>query len=59
METPAQFPLWPLVPPELGVRRYLLRRFPYAVAYLGEVGQVVVLAVAHTRREPLYWMVRR
>jgi plasmid stabilization system protein ParE len=48
------------MPPDLDfeVRRYLLQRFPYAVliAYLPK--EVVVVAVAHQRRRPGYWLRR-
>jgi plasmid stabilization system protein ParE len=38
-----------------GTRRFLLRRFPFAVVYR-EIGTVIqVLAVAHGRRRPGYW----
>jgi len=40
------------------VRRALVRRFPYAVFYVVEPAQVLVLAVAHVRREPGYWLDR-
>ncbi|MBM4367026.1 MAG: type II toxin-antitoxin system RelE/ParE family toxin [Deltaproteobacteria bacterium] len=36
-------------------RRALVRRFPYAVFYMVEGGELVVLAVAHTSRKPGYW----
>jgi toxin ParE1/3/4 len=35
-----------------GVRRALIRRFPYGVFYLTEHEQVVVLAVFHAHRDP-------
>jgi toxin ParE1/3/4 len=55
---PARFPLYPGVTPELGVRRGLPRRFPYAVAFM-DLGSVIrVIAVAHERRRPGYWMRR-
>lgn len=41
-----------------GVRRLPLRRFPYAVFYRPELQRVYVLAVAHQRREPGYWLDR-
>jgi plasmid stabilization system protein ParE len=42
-----------------GTRRILLRRFPFAVVYRsGETG-VLVVAVAHTKRRPGYWIDRR
>lgn len=47
-------------PPYLdGTRRYLLRRYPYAIVYEVRAEEVRVLAVAHQRREPGYWQGRR
>jgi hypothetical protein len=40
------------------VRRILLERFPYAVIVLCRPEETVVVAVAHTRRRPLYWLER-
>lgn len=37
------------------VRRVLLRRFPYGVYYVVEDDALVVLAIAHARRERGYW----
>jgi plasmid stabilization system protein ParE len=39
-------------------RRYILRRFPYAVIYAIEPEQIYVPAVAHTSRRPGYWLDR-
>jgi len=42
-----------------GIRRALLRRFPYAV-YFGIEGEVVVVvAVLHASRDPAEWQRRR
>lgn len=41
-----------------GVRRRLVRRFPYAVLYAIENSDVLVLAVAHQSRRPGYWSSR-
>jgi plasmid stabilization system protein ParE len=41
-----------------GIRRSLLRRFPYAVLYRVEETRVVVIAVMHTRRDPERWQSR-
>jgi toxin ParE1/3/4 len=43
---------WPI---RRGTQRYVLRRFPYTIAYrvIGE--QVVILAVAHHRLDPGAW----
>lgn len=37
------------------VRRVILSRFPYAVFYRIEPGQVVVLTVLHEARDPKLW----
>jgi plasmid stabilization system protein ParE len=41
-----------------GTRRFLLRRFPYALVYRVGASSALVIAVAHTRRRPGYWRVR-
>ena len=46
-EHPMTWPLWPEVGEAVGVRRFLLARFPFAVAYVVEGSDVIVLAVAH------------
>jgi len=40
------------------IRRLLLRRFPYLVAYEIIADEVMVLAVAHVSRCPSYWIDR-
>jgi toxin ParE1/3/4 len=35
--------------------RLRLRRFPYGVLYALDRGEIVVLAIGHLRRGPLYW----
>lgn len=40
------------------VRRALLNRFPYGVFYRVERGQILILAVAHLKKKPLYWTAR-
>ena len=42
-----------------GIRRGLLRRFPYAVYFAVEGDVVVVLAVLHVARDPAEWQRRR
>lgn len=39
-------------------RRVLLHRFPYAVIYRIDDDAVFVAAVAHCKRQPLYWWER-
>ena len=40
------------------VRRCLMHRFPDAVIFVCRPDEIVVVAVAHTRRRPLYWLNR-
>jgi plasmid stabilization system protein ParE len=47
---------WPLQPD--GTRRYLVKRFPYAVIYDYQEGIVTIVAVMHLHREPGYWVDR-
>jgi plasmid stabilization system protein ParE len=54
-ERPATWPLWPGVGDDVGVRRFLLARFPFAIAYAVDAEEIVVLALAHPRRRPGYW----
>lgn len=42
-----------------GIRRALLRRFPYGVFYLVMDGRISVLAVLHAARNPDEWQTRR
>ena len=54
-ESPGTWPLWPGMPESLGIRRFLLSRFPYGIAYESTQSEVVVYAVAHLARRPGYW----
>jgi plasmid stabilization system protein ParE len=47
---------WP--PFQHGTRRFLLRRFPYAVVYRIEPTRILIVAVAHGHRRPAYWRSR-
>ena len=38
----------------LDLRRLLFKRFPYVVSVLCRADEVVVVAIAHARRRPLY-----
>ena len=40
------------------VRKRLLRRFPIALCYIVEDNTAVILAVAHGKRRPGYWLRR-
>lgn len=41
------------------IRRRLTDRFPHAIYYVEDPGEVVILAVLHTRRNPKVWRRRR
>jgi toxin ParE1/3/4 len=41
------------------IRRWLARRFPYAVIYSVRPEKIRVLAVMHLKRRPMYWLGRR
>ncbi len=43
---------------ESGVRRYLIKRFPYTVFYLALDVAIWIVAIAHQRRKPGYWIDR-
>lgn len=47
---------WPRYGPRN--RRVLVRRFPYSVVYLEKGGRLWVVAVAHAKRKPFYWIRR-
>jgi len=54
-ELPGAGRLEPDAPPELDLRWYLLKRFPYGLL-VGSSGRGrIVVAVAHERRRPGYW----
>ena len=36
-------------------RRYLLPNFPYTIIYCIEPENILIIAVAHTKRKPEYW----
>ena len=42
-------------PAVASTRRVLLHGFPFALFYLSEGNDLVVIAVAHTSRKPNYW----
>jgi len=40
------------------IRRHTMHRFPYVVAFERHQRRVLVLAIAHAKRRPLYWLTR-
>jgi toxin ParE1/3/4 len=55
---PRSFPRLQDVAANLEIRRALLARFPYALVFLVQEAEVRVLAVAHAKRRPGYWLGR-
>jgi toxin ParE1/3/4 len=49
---------WPVWPRHARVRRYVLRRFPFSILYTVHDSVALVLAVAHDKRRPGYWLGR-
>jgi plasmid stabilization system protein ParE len=56
--SPRRYPLWRGRAGGKGVRKRLVRKFPYAIPYLPDEDVAFVLAVAHHRRRPGYWLPR-
>jgi toxin ParE1/3/4 len=53
------FPIWPGTHAGVSpIRRATLQRFPYVIAFQIRRETVLVLAVAHGKRRPLYWLAR-
>ena len=55
---PRSFPRLQDVDERLEIRRALLARFPYALVFLVREDELRVLAVAHAKRRPEYWLTR-
>jgi plasmid stabilization system protein ParE len=58
VDRPRSFPEWP---GKASVRRALLKRYPFAIGFV--VGRTndeppLIVAIAHTKRRPGYWLVR-
>jgi plasmid stabilization system protein ParE len=51
---PEAWPTWRRV----DVRRRVLRRYPYSIFYVIEGEVIVIVAVAHHKRRPGYWLPR-
>lgn len=56
-QSPETWPPW-LQVPHRGVRQFLLTRFPFRVLYVTGRDQVLIVAFAHTSRDPSYWLGR-
>ena len=42
-----------------GVRRCLINRFPFGIIYGIDAEKIVVIAVAHLKRKPKYWLKKK
>jgi plasmid stabilization system protein ParE len=58
LAAPRAAPLWPGVDPDLRVQRRHVHRWPYSVAYMVRGERLVIVAIAHHRRRPDYWLDR-
>jgi len=58
-DAPESYPAWPGAraagPP---IRKATIQRFPYVIAFEKHEAHVLVLAIAHAKRRPLYWFTR-
>ena len=55
-ETPNTSVPVPGVPSGLGARRVFMRRFPYAVVFFELENTISIVAFAHMKRRPGYWL---
>lgn len=51
-QRPTHYPHLETVPDDVPIRRAITKRFPYLVIFEIRCDEIVVLAVAHTRRRP-------
>jgi len=54
-EAPEAFPLWRSGRP---YRRFVMQHFPYVVMFTVDDDSVEVIAIAHAKRRPGYWLDR-
>ena len=40
------------------IRRAVMNRFPYLIAFEGHADHILILAIGHGKRRPLYWLAR-
>jgi toxin ParE1/3/4 len=57
VERPRLFPMWPGKP---SIRKALLKRFPFAIAFVAAATDEppLIVAIAHAKRRPGYWLAR-
>ena len=58
-DVPESYPPWPLARAAGPmIRKAPIHRFPYVIAFERHEQYVLVLAIAHAKRRPLYWLTR-
>ena len=58
-DAPESYATWPGTRPEgPRIRNATTQRFPYVIAFERHEHHVLVLAIAHAKRRPLYWFTR-
>ena len=58
-DAPESYPAWPRTRAAGPlIRKATIQRFPYVIAFEKHEQHVLVLAVAHAKRRPLYWLTR-
>lgn len=58
-DDPNRFPILETMTSSKQIRRCVLARFPYVIIFETFESEIVVLAIAHTKRRPNYWRTRR
>lgn len=58
-QRPTFYPHLETVPDDVPIRRAIIKKFSHLVIFEVRPDEILVLAVAHTRRRPNYWMRRR
>ena len=41
-----------------GIRRRIVRRFPYSVLYRIHIDEIIIVAIMHHKQKPKYWIDR-
>jgi plasmid stabilization system protein ParE len=58
-DAPESYPAWPGTRAEGPlIRKAATKHFPYVIAFEKHEHHVLVLAIAHAKRRPLYWLTR-
>ncbi|HKT81350.1 MAG TPA: type II toxin-antitoxin system RelE/ParE family toxin [Vicinamibacterales bacterium] len=58
-DAPESYPAWPGTRAEGPlIRKAATKQFPYVIAFEKHEHHVLVLAIAHAKRRPLYWLTR-